>query len=281
MRQILLCTMLIFTLFSQAVQAQDEKVVYKHIDTISLQMDVYYPDEYDAGESYPAMVFFFGGGWKGGNVNQFEHHASYFSKRGIVCFLADYRVSSRQGTSPFESLKDARSAVRYVRKNAEKYGIDPNRIIAAGGSAGGHLAAATALVSGFDERGEDTSVSCIPNALVLFNPVIDNSPAGYGYERIGQNYKEFSPLHNIHAGSPPAIIFLGTEDHLIPVQTAEYFKVAMERIGSRCDLHLFDGQKHGFFNYKNRYIYYSTILKTDAFLNSLGFIEGEPELDLK
>lgn len=256
----------LWMLITVPVWSQSDSVIYKEIGSTELAMRIYHPPGYDQGENYPAMVFFFGGGWKGGRISQFEPHALHFASEGFVCFLVDYRVSSRHGTTPFESLQDARSAIRYVRKEAMRYRIDPDMIIAAGGSAGGHLAAATALAIGFDEPGEDTTVSCQPNALVLFNPVIDNGPAGYGFERIGAAYKDFSPLHNIRKGAPPTIIFLGTEDHLIPVETMKYYETAMERVGSPCELHLYQGQKHGFFNFKNREIYDSTIDKTDAFL---------------
>jgi len=253
--------------------SQDISVIYKTVDTTELSLDIFYPPDYKAGNAFPAMVFFFGGGWKGGSVEQFQPHAIYFAKRGIVCFLSDYRVSSRQGTTPFESLKDAKSAIRYIRKNAGKFKIDPDRIIASGGSAGGHLAAATAIVDGFNEKSEDTSISCVPNALVLFNPVIDNGPGGYGYERIGESYKDFSPLHNIHNGAPPTIFFLGTEDKLIPVATAEYYKTVMEKVGSRCELYLYEGQEHGFFNYSKEENYFDTVRKADDFLRSLGYLE--------
>ena len=114
------------------------------------------------------MVFFFGGGWINGNVKQFEPHAQYFSKRGIVCFLADYRVASRNHTTPFESLKDAKSAIRFIRQNAQRFHLDTAKIIASGGSVGGQLAAACALITKYNEAGEDLSISCKPNALVLF-----------------------------------------------------------------------------------------------------------------
>jgi acetyl esterase len=117
-------------------------------------------------------------------------------------------------------------------------------------------------------------VSCIPNSLVLFNPVIDNSPGGYGYERIGEAYKNFSPLHNINKGAPPTIFFLGTNDDLIPVETAQYYKVVMEKVGSRCDLKLYKGEGHGFFNYRNTKYYNQTVAVTDRFLQSLGYIDS-------
>ncbi|MCK4853615.1 MAG: alpha/beta hydrolase, partial [Bacteroidales bacterium] len=243
-------------------------------------MDIYYPPDMDNAKSYPAMIFFFGGGWNRGSVKQFEPHADYFSGRGIICVLADYRVASRQKTSPFESLKDAKSAIRFIRENAAAFQIDTGKIIASGGSAGGHLAAATALVSKFNEPGDDLSVSCIPNALVLFNPVIDNGPAGYGYERIGDAYKDFSPLHNITAGVPPTIFFLGTNDKLIPVETAKYYQRAMVNVGSRCELFLYEGQPHGFFNFRNLEYYNKTVLEADKFLISLGYLTGKPEIIL-
>ncbi len=261
---------------SQPTELGFSQCIYKQIDTVSLVMDIFHPPDMDDAKSYPAMVFFFGGGWKGGSVEQFKPHARYFSERGIVCFLADYRVESRQGTSPFESLKDAKSAIRYIRKNAVSLKVDTGRIVASGGSAGGHLAAATALVPGFDERDDDLSVSCLPNALVLFNPVIDNGPAGYGHERIGSAYKDFSPLHNIKNGAPPTIFFLGTKDKLIPVETARYYQKAMERVGSRCELFLYEGQPHGFFNFKSPEYYKKTVLEADKFLISLGYLAGKP-----
>ena len=269
------------SVFAQGNDNDFIEVVYKQIDTVSLSMDIYYPPDMENAKPYPAMIFFFGGGWKGGSVKQFEPHASYFSGRGIICVLADYRVESRQKTSPFESLKDAKSAIRFIRKNAAAFQIDTGKIIASGGSAGGHLAAATALVSEFNEPGEDLSVSCVPNALVLFNPVIDNGPAGYGYERIGNAYKDFSPLHNITAGVPPTIFFLGTNDKLVPVETAKYYQRAMVNVGSRCELFLYEGQPHGFFNFRNREYYNKTVLEADKFLISLGYLTGEPEIVLE
>lgn len=240
-------------------------------------MDVYYPKSFQPKDTCPAVVFFFGGGWFSGSVKQFESQAEYFSERGMICILVDYRVNTRQKTTPFESLKDAKSAMRYVRGHAKELGIIQDKIVASGGSAGGHLAAASALIEGFNEVSDDLSVSCIPNALILYNPVIDNGPGGYGYERIGNKYKDFSPLHNIVKGAPPTTIFIGTNDKLIPVTTVEYYKRVMEKVGSRCDLHLFEGQEHAFFN-KSEYLA-KTMLLADQFLGSLGYIKGEPLMD--
>lgn len=258
-----------------------ENILYKQVDTTKLFLEVYNPEQLQAKKTYPAMVFFFGGGWVGGDRKHFINHAQYFSKRGIVCFLVDYRTKNNNKTTPFESLKDAKSAIRFIRKNTTRFQIDSTKIIASGGSAGGHLAAATALVETYNEDTDNLSISCVPNALVLFNPVIDNGPGGYGYERIGTNYKEFSPLHNIKKGAPPTIIFLGTNDKLIPIVTAEYYKNVIDKVESRCDLKLYEGKGHGFFNYKNLEAYKKTVSEADKFLVSLGYLKDEPILKIE
>lgn len=248
------------------------QVVYKTIDTTRLHLEIYFPETMDSNRLYPAMIFFFGGGWNTGKITHFEYHARHFSGKGLICFLVDYRVKSRHGTTPFESLMDAKSAIRFIRSQAKQFRVDTGRIIAAGGSAGGHLAAATAVIDDFNEASDDLTVSCKPNALVLYNPVIDNGPGGYGFERIGIQYKDFSPLHNIRAGTPPVVFFLGTKDRLIPVETAQYFRTVMEKVGSRCDLLLFEDQDHGFFNYGNQQYYTETVRLTEEFLQSLGYL---------
>ena len=260
--------------------SEQEQVVYKQVNGSKLFMDVYYPEKVDSSKVYPAMVFFFGGGWVGGDRFQFINQAKYFSKRGLICFLVDYRIKNKNNTSPFESVKDAKSAIRFIRKKASYFRVDTTKIIAAGGSAGGHLAACTALIDSFSEATDDLLISCIPNVLVLFNPVIDNGPGGYGFKLIGDAYKIFSPLHNIKKGAPPTIIFLGTEDKHIPVETTAYYKKVMDIVGSRCDLKIYQGQSHGFFNYKHFEYYKKTVIEADAFLVSLGYLKEDPSIKI-
>ncbi|MCK0191512.1 alpha/beta hydrolase [Arenibacter sp. F20364] len=273
--------LIIGTLLGTQICNSQEEILYKKVDTTQLFLEVHYPPNMESSKTYPAMVFFFGGGWVGGKRSQFLHQAQYFAKRGMVCFLADYRTSKINGTTPFESVKDAKSAIRFIRKNATKFSIDATKLIASGGSAGGHLAAATALIEAYNDPADDMSIDCIPNALVLFNPVVDNGPGGYGYERIGETYKDFSPLHNIKKDAPSTILFLGTKDHLIPVVTAEYYKMVMEKVESRCDLKLYDGKGHGFFNYKDFESYKSTVAAADQFLVSLGYLKTEPKVNIE
>lgn len=158
-------------------------------------------------------------------------------------------------------------------------GIDPNRIAAGGGSAGGHVAAAADTLTSYEEPGENLAISSKPNALVLYNPVVDNGPGGYGHNTVKDYWQDISPLHNLTANAPPTVFFLGTNDNLIPVSVGRNYQSAMQTLGLRCDLHLYQGQPHSFFNFDVPddgsgpfYGYQDTLFKTDEFLVSLGYL---------
>ena len=262
--------------FAQAKPAPDKKVVYKTVGDVKLELHIFNPENHKAGDKTAAIVFFFGGGWNGGTPSQFYSQSEYLASRGMVAVCAEYRTKKGHNTTPAECVKDGKSAVRWMRSHAKELGINPDMLAAGGGSAGGHVAAATGSSRGFEEEGEDLSVSSRPNALVLFNPVYDNGPGGYGYDRVKGYWKSFSPMNNIDEKTPPTTVFLGTKDKLIPVATAERYKKLMEKVGVRCDLHVYEGQPHGFFN-KTKY--YETVVEADKFLTSLGYLKGEPTLE--
>ncbi len=251
-----------------------EPHVYKRVGEADLRLWVARPGQWQPDDRRPAIVFFHGGGWIGGKVTQFEEHARHFVDRGAVCFLAHYRFVPRDdGTPPTVCIQDARSAMRWVRARAGEFGIDPQRIAAAGGSAGGHLAAHAALVDALDDPSDDLAVSPRPDALLLFNPVLDNGPGGFGASRVRERIAEFSPAHNVAPGAPPTVLFLGTEDKLIPVATLELFRDRMRAAGARCDLHIYEGQAHGFFNPSRSIEHFTRTLQTaDEFLQSLGWL---------
>ena len=264
---------------------------YKSIGGTNLQLYIFTPKNHAPANSRPAIVFFFGGGWTGGSPQQFEKQCQYFASRGMVAIAADYRVASRQGAKPAQCVADAKSAIRWVRKNAARLGIDPNRIVASGGSAGGHLAACIAVVPGLDGPGEDTSVSAVPNAAVLFNPALVLAPLdGQDFgrlasrltvERMGVEPRQLSPAHHVRAGAPPLVVFHGRADNTVPFATTEAFAAKMKAAGNRCELVAFDGQSHGFFNYGregNRF-FLQTLKQTDEFLASLGYLSGPPQVD--
>jgi acetyl esterase/lipase len=248
----------------------DKSIVYKTVGDIELRLHVFLPPGWSEGDQRPAVVFFFGGGWVSGTPKQFFPQCHYLAGRGMVAMSADYRVKNRHGTSPRECVQDGCSAVRWIRQHAGELGIDPARLAAGGGSAGGHVAAATGTVTNITEPGEETTTSCRPNALVLFNPVFDNGPNGWGHKAVRDYWREISPRHNIDSQTPPAIVLLGTADRLIPVATAEGFCKAMHDAGGRCELKLYADQPHGFFN--NPPMQQQTLADVDQFLQSLGWL---------
>lgn len=254
-----------------------ETVVYKTDGEKSLMLHIEKPADWKATDKRPALVYFFGGGWVGGNVKQFERHSAYFASRGIVGLRVEYRtIPAGKPGPPLVCCADAKSAMRYVYSHAAELGIDPERIGAAGGSAGGHLAAFTALLDGLDDPKDDLKVPCKPKALVLFNPVFNNGPGEWGNELVGSRYRDFSPAHNIKKGAPPTIVFLGENDKLIPVRVVKEFANRMEKVGSRCDVHTYPGVGHGFFNTAEYYP--TTVIEADKFLASISWIKGEPTL---
>lgn len=254
----------------------DDRIVYKSTATRELHLNIFTPDAVVYPGARPAVLFFHGGGWQTGNPSQFYDQAAHLANLGLVAISVEYRLKSVDGTAPDIALMDAGSAIRYVRAHSGRLGVDPDRIAAAGGSAGGHLAAALAAVDGFDDPADDVSVSKRPGGLILYNSVIDNSPEGYGYDRVARYWEKFSPLHNIRKGHPPAVFLLGTKDELIPVATGEAYCARLKAIGSACTLRLFPGKKHAFFNRKApAQIRRETLDAQDQFLRSIGYLDGE------
>jgi len=260
-----------------------KELVYKVVDGDTLKMQLYSPDNWTSAKNYPTIIFFFGGGWNGGSLDQFRDQAGYFASRGMVTVLADYRVKSRHGTTPYESVKDAKSAVRFLKENASKLQIDPTKIVASGGSAGGHLAAAVAVLPGVNETTDNLDIDTKVGAVILYNAVVDNGPGtgGFQHERMGDNWLTISPIHHIEKGAPPTLVFLGDQDKIIPVSVAHEYKSKMEAVGSTCNVFIYEGQGHGFFNRKkNTDEYYrKTTIEADKFLNALGYITGNPTIE--
>lgn len=202
--------------------------------------------------------------------------AAHAASLGQVGISVQYRLY-KAGTpvTVFECVKDARSAIRYVRAHAAELGIDPQKIIAGGASAGGHLAVASAICATVDNPDENPAVSGEPNALVLFSPVIDTSPDGYGTAKIGARWRELSPAHQVRAGLPPTITFHGTADPTCPVQGVHLFHQAMLAAGNHSELIVVEGGIHGYM-FKDPARYAEIIQQLDAFLATNGLLPKDP-----
>ena len=263
---------------------------YKQVGDTELKLWIYKPETTKANESRPAIVFFFGGGWRSGSPAQFQHHCRYLAKQGMVAITADYRVLQRHETLADRAVADAKSAIRYVRKNADRLGIDPHRIVAAGGSAGGHLAACTDLVKTLDENGEDKNISSRPNAVAMFNPALMIAPWGavdFDQEnaddiatRTGVPPQEISPIHQLTKDAAPSIIFHGRADTTVPYLTVEAYAKEAMRLGNQCELVGYEGEPHGFFNYGRGGnpgpAYLKTLSRLHEFLHQLGYLSAGP-----
>ncbi|MCK3683910.1 alpha/beta hydrolase fold domain-containing protein [Maribellus sp. YY47] len=251
-----------------------EIVPYKTTEQGNLDLHIFKPEKSNNQGKYPVIVYFFGGGWSLGTPLQFYRECDYYASKGFVAIAADYRIKYLNHTTPFESVEDAKDAVRWIRANAEELNIDPDKIVAAGSSAGGHLAAA---IGTLNETHKGALSNYKPNLMLLYYPVIDNSEEGYGPEIIKSRYLEISPLHNIDTATPPALFVLGTQDPLIPVKTAREFRAKMEENGVECELHLIEGAGHPIFYYaKDLTDEFYTIRKlTDQFLLKHGYLNNE------
>ena len=242
---------------------------YKEVDGKELRLSVFLPEGHaQSAGRFPAFVVYHGGSWAVGHPDWHYPDCAYWSRRGMVAVSVEYRLKKRDGVQvPLECVKDAKSAIRFLRKNAARLKIDPQRIVAAGGSAGGQLAAATATLASPPTNDDcfDPKIDCRPNAVILYNPYFKCEPA-------------LSPPNFLGPGLPPFITFLGEEDPAISVQELLDFHQALKAQGVSSEYYVGKGGKHGFCNGRNArnpFFYWSLELE-DRFLVKHGILTGEP-----
>jgi len=288
LRTVFSVVLLVATIAVPGVAAERIKptvYTYKTVDDRSLELEVF-AQPVDGEAKRPAIVLFHGGGWAQGGTGQFRLHAEYLALRGMVAITPAYRLYGQGETRIIDCIADAKSAMRWVRANADQLGIDPNRIISGGGSAGGHLAACTAVIDEFDDPSDDRTVSARPAALVLFNPVLALTPhdgdddfnPNWIAKRAGVDLQRISPADHVDDQTPPTIMFFGSEDPFLP--GARVFERHMRKHDRRSELLVWEGKRHGFFNAgrdEHRNLI-ETLEATDRFLVSLGYLEGEPTI---
>lgn len=274
---LLFCVTLLNGNPNEKVLERTENHVFKETSSIDLEIYVFKPDGWNSGQKRPAIVFYFGGGWNTRNITQFVAFAEYYTSKGFVCFISNYRVRSSENSQAIDSVRDAQDAFAYVRNNAGKFGIDPNKIAASGGSAGGHLAASLGTLD--DPKNKELSK---PNALILFNPVcvlvLDKESGRLNLARLGVEAEKISPYHYVDETVPPTIIYHGTADKIVPYKMAEMFHEKMLEMGNDSTLIPFVGKGHGFFN-RGKHIagsdYHKTLEYTDAFLERITWLDAE------
>jgi acetyl esterase len=254
-------------------------VVFKTTPQGDLKMNLYFPKDWKPIDRRPTIAFFFGGGCVSGSAAQFTTKAEYFATRGMVAATAEYRIGNTHHTGPKECIEDAKSAVRWLRVNAKNLGVDPGRVVAAGGSSGGTAAAFAAYNTTYEPEGEDLSVSSRPDALVLYNPAL-GFPGDTSHPNPGQTkLRDFMTAWKVTKGGPPAILFFGTEDDLLA--GGRVFGRQMTAAGNRAEIYTAAGEKHGFFNDRGGTPWHALVVRqTDLFLASLGFLKGPPTIPI-
>jgi len=261
-----------------------ESRVYKRIGGADLTADIFYTQWSREGTAKPAIAFFHGGGWAYGSPSEFHAACERYARMGFITFSFQYRLSIREdgsvphpGITPVECVKDARSALRWIRANAAGFNIDPDQIIAAGQSAGGQLALSTALVHSVNEESDNLEISPVPNAILLFSSNV-NTMEAWADRLMGDRREEIwsiSPHHQLEAGLPPTLEFHGDNDCIVPLWIVQYFKSKADELGADFELVVLEGRSHYLDEGNQQYATYfdeEILMRADRFLREQGFI---------
>ena len=252
--------------------------IYKNEGDTAREIEIFFPKNHDpVTKAVPGIIMFHGGGWGGGHRKQFRYLCHYFSTRGLVAATVTYKLASKAGAKNngkgTESRKrvcitDAKSAIRWCKRNAEKLGIDPLKIVAGGGSAGGHISLLATTNPGLNDPRDTKKYDTTVAAYLLFNPALGVADA---------KDSEVDFLQHLKDDLPPAIVFFGSKDKWLKNGwKAASAKMSSLNIGDSVDVRIADGQAHGFFN-KQPWTDV-TLIEADRFLKALGYLEGDPTL---
>jgi acetyl esterase len=255
--------------------APGTRFVYKESAGSPRHLEVFFPADWSAADTRPAILLFHGGNWQSGSLEQFRYAGNYFASRGMVAVSAEYQMipqDQRHTVPPGVSRKevciiDAKSAIRWMKQNAGSLGLDPDRLVVGGGSAGGHIAFLATTNPGLNDPNDPPGISTDVVAYVLFNPAFDPGDA---------NFPEVDAARYIHPNLAPATVFFGTEDErwLPPWETL--LAQIRELEGPVVEYYLAEGRGHGFFNRPPWQDV--TLIQADRFLAALGLLQGEPTL---
>ena len=247
--------------------------VYKTSAGKPRQMEIYFPPNHDPAKArVPGMILFHGGAWGGGSLGQFRIACAYFASRGLVCATAEYQMLSAADAKKLPAgetrkrvcVTDAKSAIRWFKQKAPELGIDPQRIITGGGSAGGHISALATLNPGLNDPADPKDIDTSVVAYLWFNPAFaldDNKDP------------EIDVLRYLKKDLPPAIAFFGDQDTWKAGWDIAHAK--LKSLGSNSiDLQMAPGQAHSFFN-KDPW-QTVTLIAADRFLMKHGLLTGEP-----
>jgi acetyl esterase len=286
MKPLILIPALILLLFDSSY-AQDTAVLvkrfhYKKLGNSELYVDMFFTEGSRHKKDNTAIALFHGGGWVFGDPAEFNEACKRYARKGYVTFTFQYRLSRNADGSyphpditPVESVKDARSAIRWLRENASQFNVNPDKIVVGGQSAGGQLALSTALCDPVNESTDNLAISPAPNALLLFSSNVNTMEAWIDM-LMGERRTEIwsiSPHHNLKKNMPPVIAFRGDMDDQVMPYISRMFKTRMAELGNYYEEYVYPGRKHYLGEGNDKYARYfdeEILEKTDAFLHKFG-----------
>lgn len=259
-----------------------EDVTYAVTPERPLRLDAYLPEAAPT-KPRPAMLFLHGGGWRAGTKKQFARQAAYLaSKWGFFAVSAEYRFSS-EARFP-ACVRDAKCAVKWIRAKAREFGIDPERVAVAGGSAGAHLAALVATTrgeAGYEPQAVDATCLgepshadlCIPlNAPLDLVALAEEGRAGEPLRallggdlaEVPEAYRAASPYHRAGPDAAPMLLLHGEADDLIPCSQSVRMHERLRSVGVHAELQTYPGKGHGWFNHAPDFA--SVLARMETFL---------------
>lgn len=234
--------------------------VYKTVDDAPLELHIYAPDT-ATQTGRPAVVWLHGGGWYTGSWS-WCGVCTVFKERDLVVAQVEYRLGARHGTNIGDAIADAQDATVWLREHADRYGIDPERIIVAGFSAGGHLALSVATLPGI----RDTAS---PDLVVGVSACVDLTDTDWGVQQAGSPdaARDWSPRFHAAATQAPVLLLNNGRDHLCTIASVEDY---VARSGGMAQLVSSENAGH-FSIYSDRELRDRSYAEINRFLERHGF----------
>jgi len=270
---IILCVLASFSLKAQATEGIGitKDIVYGRVQDVDLKLDMAKPTE--GRGTYPALIFFHGGGWQQGDKSHMHRWLKKFASAGYVTVSVGYRFAPAFKWP--SQVEDAKTAVRFLRAHAQQFNIDANRIGVMGESAGGYLALMlgfTDPTDGLEGESEYQSFSSSVQAVVSFysatdfsgrtwqlTPALEAEIQRYYNKSLPQVIADFTGTNNtedpilkkisvfpyVDKNDPPVLMFHGDNDPYSPVERAQKFEEALTRANVSHELIIVKGGGHG------------------------------------
>ena len=249
-------------------QEPDEIKIFKQMGNVALEAHIFYPEGFKVGDERPAYLFFHGGGWAIGIPEWGYKKCKKYRNQGMVAVSFEYRLIDIHRSNILNCIADAKSAIRWTRAQAKNLGVDPDKIVAAGFSAGAHLSACTAIIKGLEES-QNHTFSSKPNAIVVQSASYNTTKSKWFAKQSNQQPESISTFHQLDKNLVPALFFHGTEDHLAPISEFTEFKDKMDALGHSYDFKIFENVGH-FFNDPEANKTVDEM--TEAFFRKLGYL---------